>query len=87
MPGRTKYTRPPPSQPPRWASPSRYRLALIGLVALCLGGCTKPLLSDKDNRSQYARYDAVRNQLPQQYVYDEYGARRPNLRQRLLPRD
>ncbi len=66
----------------------RRRLPLIALGSVVLaGGCSKPLLSDKDTRSQYARYDTVRNQMPQQYVYDEFGQRRPNLRQRLIPLD
>jgi len=66
----------------------RRRLPLIALGSVVLAcGCSKPLLSDKDARSQYARYDTVRNQMPQQYVYDEFGQRRPNLRQRLIPLD
>lgn len=50
-------------------------------------GCYKPLLSPSDERSPYDRYDTVRNQAAPQYVTDEYGRRRPNLRERLLPKD
>jgi hypothetical protein len=64
-------------------------IALAALVfsGLSLAGCQKPLLSPTDERSPYDRYDAARNQAADQYVYDEYGRRRPNLKERLLPRD
>jgi hypothetical protein len=64
-------------------------LALLALVfsGVSLTGCQKPLLSPTDERSPYDRYDAVRNQAAEQYVFDEYGRRRPNLKERLLPRD
>jgi hypothetical protein len=45
------------------------------------------LLSPTDERTPYDRYDAVRNQAADQYIFDEYGRRRPNLRERLMPRD
>jgi hypothetical protein len=65
------------------------RLALIALLfmGLTLGGCRKPLLAESDERTPYDRYDAIRNQAADQYVFDEYGRRRPNLRERLLPRE
>ncbi|HET9212798.1 MAG TPA: hypothetical protein VFR03_20495 [Thermoanaerobaculia bacterium] len=71
--------------PPRTAT----RLASLALLfsALALPGCRKPLLSPADERSPYDRFDAVRNQGAEQYVYDEYGRRRPNLKERLLPRE
>ena len=62
------------------------------LAALCAGtgalaGCKKPLLSPDDERSQFDRYDSIRNQRAQQSVYDEFGRKRPNLRPRLLSKD
>ncbi len=60
---------------------------LITLASAALAGCQKPLLSPADERTPYDRYDAIRNQAADQFVYDEYGRRRPNLRERLLPRD
>jgi len=52
-----------------------------------LAGCEKPLLSPDEDRSPFDRYDTVRNQHADQYVMDEFGRRRPNLRERLLPKD
>ncbi|MFN0011692.1 MAG: hypothetical protein ACKVS8_08635 [Phycisphaerales bacterium] len=63
--------------------------ASAGTVAglLASGGCAKPLLSPDDERTQYARYDALRNQYAPQFVEDEFGRQRPNLRARLSPKD
>jgi len=58
-------------------------LGVIG-VAVVTGGCTKPLLSPNEPRSQYSRYDLVRGQFAPQYVEDEFGRKMPNLRGRLL---
>lgn len=58
-------------------------LALSGGMA----GCGRALLSPKDERSQYDRYDRVRNDYATQYVQDEYGRQLPNLRARLKPRN
>lgn len=56
-----------------------------GIAVVCaLGGCAKPLLSPNEPRSQYSRYDLVRGQGAPQYIADEFGRRRPNLRGRLL---
>lgn len=57
----------------------------LGLV--WLSGCAKPLLSPDEPRTQFDRYDAARNQQAEQYQMDEWGRRRPNLRERLLPRN
>ena len=59
---------------------------LVLALSLC-AGCKKPLLSPDEERSQFDRYDAVRNQRAPQYVFDEFGRRRPALRERLLPKD
>jgi hypothetical protein len=62
---------------------------LVGFLALCaaLGGCEKPLLTPTEERSPFERYDTVRNQASEQYITDEFGRRRPNLRERLMPKD
>ena len=50
-------------------------------------GCAKPLLAPDKPRSQYDRFDAARNERAEQYLFDEYGRRQPNLRERLLPKE
>lgn len=78
--------------------PTRSRLARMlwvgGVVAAvggasCVGGgcASKPLLSPEYERSQFDRYDRVRDQYAAQYVFDEFGRRRPNLSGRLMPRE
>lgn len=78
--------------------PTRSRLArrlwvgtsaaiLAGLAAVGNGCRTKPLLSPDYERSQFDRYDRVRDEYAAQYVFDEFGRRRPNLSGRLMPRD
>ena len=59
----------------------------LGVIVLAMAGCEKPLLSPTEERSPFDRYDTVRNQYAEQYVMDEFGRRRPNLRERLLPKD
>lgn len=56
----------------------------VQAAILALGGCGKPLLSPTEPRSQYDRYDAIRAQRAQSFVFDEFGRRRPNLRGRLI---
>lgn len=63
--------------------------ALAGLgVAACalLAGCSKPLFSPEDERSPFDRFDTVRNQFAPQYIEDEFGAKKPNIRARLTPK-
>ncbi len=66
------------------------RAALLAAVALAAiaaaGGCSRPLLSETDERTPYDRYDALRNQYARQYVENEFGYREPNLRGRLAPK-
>lgn len=63
-------------------------LALLGAGACAgLSGCSKPLFSPEEYRSQYDRFDAARGEYAEQYSFDAYGRRRPNLRGRLAPRD
>lgn len=64
------------------------RFAAVLVVATCgmatLSGCVDPLLSPNEPRSQYSRYDLVRGRFAPQYVEDEFGRRKPNLRGRLI---
>lgn len=65
-------------------------LCVGALICIALGApaCkTKPLLSPDRERSQFDRYDRVRDQYAAQYVFDEFGRRRPNLSGRLLQRE
>lgn len=59
----------------------------IAAWASLAGGCAKPLLSPTEERTQFDRYDRVRNQYVEPYTVDEFGARKPNLRGRLLERE
>ncbi|MEM9065527.1 MAG: hypothetical protein AAGB51_08570 [Planctomycetota bacterium] len=58
-------------------------LLIVG-SGLALAGCQRSLKRNEDYITQYDRYDALRGERPPQYVVDEYGTRRPNLRGRLL---
>ena len=60
--------------------------ALAIVMGMAASGCGKPLLSSQDQRSQYDRYDRVRNKYAPQYVMDEFGREQPNLRGRLEPK-
>ena len=51
-----------------------------------LAGCGEPLFAQTDERSQYDRYDRVRNEFAAPYVEDEYGRKEPNLTGRLNPK-
>lgn len=56
-------------------------------LAVFACGCSRPLLSPKDQRSQFDRYDKARNQYAPQFVEDEYGRKKPNLRGRLSQKE
>jgi hypothetical protein len=58
---------------------------LASAVVLC--SCAPPLLSPDEPRSQFDRYDGVRNQRAEQSIFDDFGVKRPNLEQRLSPRE
>lgn len=61
---------------------------VLVLAALaCMPGCARPLLSPNEDRSPFDRYDGIRNQFSAQFVEDEFGRQRPNLRERLAPKD
>ena len=73
----------PPRRTSSWLTP--VVLALATLVSLTpLGGCEKPVFTPDEPRSQYDRFDTIRDQRAPSYIYDEFGARRPNIRQRLV---
>ena len=63
------------------------RVAMLIAMAAGLAACNAPLLSPDEPRSQFDRYDAVRSQRADQFIFNDYGQRRPNLQQRLSPRD
>lgn len=60
--------------------------AACAAAALNAAACSKPLLDPRDERSPFDRYDAVRNQYAPQYTENAFGAREPNLRGRLTPK-
>lgn len=74
----------PGGHPPRGAV-AMLAAALLGLASVL--GCNRPLLAPGDERSPFDRYDGVRNQYATQTIPDEYGRERPNLRERLAPKD
>lgn len=59
--------------------------AVLALTALA-AGCSDVLFPKKEPRTQYERYDEVRNQNAPPYIEDEYGRLSPNLRARLTPK-
>lgn len=61
-------------------------IALL-LIAAVASGCDKPLLAREDERSPFDRYDAVRNQFSQMRETDAFGIPKPNLSERLLPKE
>jgi len=73
----------------------RTRSQLVRAFLVCAGatmigaalGCQSPLLSPDEPRSQFDRYDAVRDQRAATSYTDEFGYKRPNLRGRLLPKE
>lgn len=69
-----------------WAS--RVVLVVATLLGCAIsGGCKKALFSQDESRSQFDRFDAVRDKRAEPYVFDEFGQRRPNIRARLLSRE
>jgi hypothetical protein len=58
-------------------------LALLGL----LPACGRALMDPDKPRSQFDRFDAIREQRSPSTVDDEFGMRRINVRGRLLPKD
>lgn len=63
---------------------ARVLLGAVLLAGACGGGCQDQLFPPNEPRSQFDRFDAVRDKRAQQYLEDEFGNRKPNLRGRLL---
>lgn len=72
-------TKPDPNKAIRTAM-----MCVLLSVLTQLGGCREALLRDDEPRSQYDRYDALRDQRPPARIEDAFGTPRPNLRGRLL---
>ena len=66
----------------------RITVATLGaaMAMATLAGCQKPLFPANKPRTQFDRFDEVRNQSAPQYVEDEFGRRRPNITGRLEPK-
>lgn len=64
-------------------------LFAVGVLAVgvFVGGCQKELFANEDARTPFDSFDRRRSQEAVPYVFDPFGQRRPNLRQRLLPKD
>lgn len=62
------------------------RVAGSLIVALGMGGCAEPIFAPHQSRTQYDRYDRLRNQYAPQFVQDDLGRRTPNIRARLTPK-
>ncbi|MFZ4575322.1 MAG: hypothetical protein ACOYN0_13050 [Phycisphaerales bacterium] len=60
---------------------------VVCLTAAGMFGCQEPLFTPDQSRSQYDRFDAVRDRRAPSYVFDEFGNRRPNIRGRLVVAD
>lgn len=56
------------------------------MLTAALTGCRAPLFPENQPRTQYDRYDAVRNQQAPMFVIDEFGRSRPNIRGRVGPK-
>jgi len=56
----------------------------MAIAVAVAGGCQEPLFSGDEPRSQYDRFDVVRDQRAPGFVMDEFGRKRPNVRSRLL---
>lgn len=67
--------------------PRRPLAVALLLIAAAASGCERPLLAREDERSPFDRYDAVRNQFSQMREMDSFGIPKPNLRERLLPKE
>jgi hypothetical protein len=71
----------------RWsAAVSILAIAVAAGMGLTLGGCAKPLFPSAADRTQFDQYDRVRGTLVEAETVDQYGRRRPALRERLRPR-
>ncbi|QOI99629.1 MAG: hypothetical protein HRU70_03710 [Phycisphaeraceae bacterium] len=60
---------------------------LVMMTAALVAGCSEPILTDTESRSQYDRYDQIRAQRAPGYTENVFGRDKPNLRGRLLGRN
>ncbi len=78
---------PTPARRPR-ASRSAWAARLVGVLGWALAtGCVSSPVDRQGQRSQYDRHEALRGNLAEPYVEDEFGRMIPNLRPRLLSKD
>lgn len=73
-------------------TPTRCRMPALAvglslLLTVGLGACQPGPITENDQRSQFDRYDMVRDRYAPAYTEDVYGRKRPNLRGRLVGRD
>ncbi len=59
---------------------------IAALMSMGVAGCAKPIFAPHQSRTQYDRYDRLRNQYAPQFVQDDLGRRTPNIRERLTPK-
>lgn len=59
-------------------------VCVLAMAAAGLAGCEDQVFPANEPRSQFDRFDTVRDKRAQQYIEDEFGNRKPNLRGRLL---
>jgi hypothetical protein len=62
-------------------------VGLALLLSAGLGACQPGPITENDQRSQFDRYDMVRDRYAPAYTEDVYGRKRPNLRGRLVGRE
>lgn len=62
------------------------RLLILLAAGASLGACHRPLFPAAQPRTQFERFDQVRNQSVPQFIDDEFGRRRPNFQARLVPK-
>ncbi len=61
---------------------------VLGVLGWSLAtGCVSSPVDRQGQRSQYDRHEALRGNLAEPYVEDEFGRMIPNLRPRLLSKD
>ena len=62
---------------------TRFAVPALLLAAMASGGCYKPLFNAKTSRTQYEKYDLMRNRYVPMEMPDAFGHPRPALRARL----
>lgn len=57
---------------------------ILAVSASTTTGCRRVLFPNKADRTQFDAYDRIREGVAPPHVVDEFGYRRPNLRERLI---